>query len=380
MKWIRALYHFTQVANSIKQLHILNLCHCNIKIDNILVEQYSNGFKDILIGFGYCQKIKQNELSQAYNSFELNEGFAQSQVKPYNPYKLDLYQLGMLLLTLITCLKIPNKIKNVISSNKKNIFLRIILSQYREQYNTELLMQSEVFDLIWDLLTGQIEDVAQIFHHQVYNLQEVKNMLKDLPQTGNKKVFQIEEEFNNIFIRKNEDGNRNDNTISINKEFNNMLKSNCTRYDELIQEIKFFCDKNPRQIKERELKTRSFLFEMKTSQILQHLLYCFGKNNSEVFDQNIFGQTQDLTLKVTLKYISKDVIIEEGTDDDNEEYLQELEIEEIQNNIEFQIEIVMIEELKQSEIKSIIFTPIKGESIYYNNLIEDLSRDLQKII
>ncbi|EAR84604.1 kinase domain protein (macronuclear) [Tetrahymena thermophila SB210] len=387
MRWIFALYHFTQVASSIRKLHSLNLCHCDIKVDHILIEQQSNGLKDILIDFKHCQKIKQNQLSQtvcgtlSYNPLELNDGIAKSQVKPYSPYKLDLYQLGMLLLTLIVYFRISENMKNLISLKKKNKFLEGITLLYKANYNTNLEIKPEVYDLIWGLLTGEIEDAAQIFNHQVYNLQEVQNMLKNLSLTGNTKVFQIEDEeeefiYHNIVIKKKEDENRSDSTISFDKKFNEMLQSNCTRYDELIQEIKLFCDKNPRQIKESELQKGSLLFEMSTCQILQHLLCCFGNNNPEVFDQNIFGETQDLTFQVTLKYTSPE-FTEYSTDDDSDEYLQNTGIEEIQNYIEIQIEIVMIEELKQSETKSIIFTPIKGEFMYYSNLIEDISRYLK---
>ncbi|EAR96499.2 kinase domain protein (macronuclear) [Tetrahymena thermophila SB210] len=390
MKWILALYHFTQVVNTIKKLHSLNLCHCDIKVDNILVEQQSNGLKDILIDFGHCQSKKQNEKSEAvcgtltYNPLELNEGIAKQQIKEYSPYMLDLFQLGMLLLTLIVYFPISEQNKKLISLKKKNKFLECITLKYKKTYNTNLQMKSEVYDLIWDLLTGKIEDAASILDHEVYDLQEVKKMFTCLPQTGNTKASQMEEEeeyfnFNNITFTKKDDGNRSEGTVSIEKEFQKMLQES-TKYEELKEQIIQFCDKNPRQIKESELQKRSFLLEMNTSQILQLLLYCFHKNNSDVFDQNIFEETQNLTLKATLQYTSKDVITEDSTDDDDDDDLKEPKIEEIKNDIELQVEIVMIEELKQTETKSIIFTPIKGESIYYNNLIEDILGELEKLI
>ncbi|KAL4504551.1 hypothetical protein ABPG72_009997 [Tetrahymena utriculariae] len=394
MKSILALYHFTQVANEIKKLHDLNYCHCDIKIHNVLVEQQQDCLKDVLIDFGHCQRIQKNEKSvtpcgtEAYNPLELNQGIAEQNIKPYSPYLLDLYQLGMLLLTLIVYFPIPKLGKKFIISKKKKKFLELITRKYQETYQSNIEIIPEIYDLIWDLLTGEIKESALILDHKVYDLEKVKPMMKTFFQMENKKDNQFEEEveeisFNHIYLLQKEGGTRSSGSVNIDNELQELLKSNCTEYAKFIEQMKQFCDKKPRKIKENNLQARSLLFEMNTASMLQYLLFYLGKNNPEVFDQDIFVQTKDeeqnQILDVSLIYVSKEIICEDTTDDDDED-LENVQVEEIKNTIQLQIEIVQLEDQNQSQTKSIIFRHIKGEPIYYNNLIQDIEMDLKQYI
>ncbi|KAL4456098.1 hypothetical protein ABPG74_014059 [Tetrahymena malaccensis] len=392
MKWIFALYHFTQVVWDIRKLHGLNLCHCDIKVNNILVDQLPNGLKDILIDFGHSIRIKQNELSdrvcgtEQYNPHELNEGIVKNKITPYSPYLLDLYQLGMLLLTLIVFIPISKAGKKLISLKKREKFLTLIQKQYLQTYGISLEMPSEVYDLIWSLLTGQINQVDLILDHKVYDLKEVQEMLKTLPCCEKSKAnyFEQEEEeinFEHIYLQLKEGQMRSSGHINIDKEYTELLQSHCKYYDQFLNNNKLFCDKTPRKIKESELQANSLIFEIKTEQVMQHLLYCVGRNNPDIFDQDIFMETDGQILNFTLNYVTQEVIIDDSTDDDDDDDDDdETKVQSIDNEIQLQIEIVMLENQTQPTSKSIIFKYIKGKDIYYYNIIADIENELKNLI
>ena len=91
---------FRVIVNSINYCHNINISHCDIKFDNILVNK-SHEIK--IIDFGFA--VKRQKSDDLVSHFCGTPAFMCPEIvkrKPYDPNKADVWALGVLLYKLIT--------------------------------------------------------------------------------------------------------------------------------------------------------------------------------------------------------------------------------------------------------------------------------------
>ncbi|KAL4473903.1 hypothetical protein ABPG74_022767 [Tetrahymena malaccensis] len=394
MKQMSALYHFTQVAQTIQKLHGHKYCHCDIKPQNVVCELEKNVVIDYLIDFGHCQKKNRNETStlacgtKQFNphQLKLNE---KHEFKEYSPYELDLYQLGMLLLNLIFYFSISNKNKLLIHEKKKDLFQEVITSKYKNncQDQFDLVFIPEIYDLIWDLLAGNIKNAHEIFEHNVYQLDGAKDVMYHLQQIQNQDKKEWSEylnvDYQQIIRVQEQNANRGNSHLNLKQQVEELMTSNCYDYEKFKQQYKDFCNKKPRKVNQSFTYSNSLLFEAQAPDVVQTLLYLLGNEDDDIFNQEIFLENENMILQVSTRYKFKDVVIEESDGDDDEQYNQKIidEAKEVKMNIE----IVIVEEKDNQDYRSIVFTnlndknEIEDESIYFYNFIQEIQEKLENL-
>ncbi|KAL4482225.1 hypothetical protein ABPG72_018006 [Tetrahymena utriculariae] len=394
MKQMIALYHFTQVAQIVKKLHGQKYCHCDIKPSNIVFEiiEEKKLLIDYLIDFGHCQQINQNELStlacgtEQFNPYELKLNKL-NKFKEYSPYALDLYQLGMLLLNLIFFYPISDKNKLLIQEKKKDQFLIVITNKYQNNHEGKFKLNliPEIYNLIWDLLTGEIKHAHEIFEHNVFQLPEVTKILKCLESIENLNKTLNEEyltlDYMQIIKTKEQNGNRGNSILNFEKGLEELILQNCDKYQQFQQQYKNFCIRKPRKVKDSYLYSNSLFFQMQAPQIVENLLYILGKDDESIFSQDIFLENEKMILQISTKYRFKEVIYEENENNQTQNYKTRDEVKDVT----MQIEIVAVEEQYNQDLKSILFTNLndkkeqEDESIYFFNLTQQIQQKLKNM-
>jgi serine/threonine protein kinase len=115
---------FKKILEGIKAIHNSNLCHRDIKLDNILLD---NDYNPKIYGFHFCC-----ENSNDLKDFLVTYSYAAPEIllrKAYNGQKADIFSLGQLLFKLV------NKTFGFESSKNDKLYNFIKLKQYHNFWN-----------------------------------------------------------------------------------------------------------------------------------------------------------------------------------------------------------------------------------------------------
>ena len=148
------------------QLHEIGIVHKKISLENILLDKFYN-LK--IGGFGFGEFIENEETKEKNRE---------------NAFKEDIYNLGFLIIQLLTrkleFKNINGSIKSIIKNKKFEAFWVVVVSQ------TEVELNREIKDLINIMLSKQISDIRTLLNHNWFN---------ELRASINKKEFTIYEQF-----------------------------------------------------------------------------------------------------------------------------------------------------------------------------------------
>ena len=148
------------------QLHEIGIVHKKISLENILLDKFYN-LK--IGGFGFAEFIENEETKEKNRE---------------NAFKEDIYNLGFLIIQLLTrkleFKNINDNIKSIIKHKKFDAFWVVVVSQ------TEVELNREIKDLINIMLSKQISDIRTLLNHNWFN---------ELRASINKKEFTIYEQF-----------------------------------------------------------------------------------------------------------------------------------------------------------------------------------------
>ena len=148
------------------QLHEIGIVHKKISLENILLDKFYN-LK--IGGFGFAEFIENEETKEKNRE---------------NAFKEDIYNLGFLIIQLLTrkleFKNINGSIKSIIKNKKFEAFWVVVVSQ------TEVELNREIKDLINIMLSKQISDIRTLLNHNWFN---------ELRASINKKEFTIYEQF-----------------------------------------------------------------------------------------------------------------------------------------------------------------------------------------
>ena len=162
---------FYKILQGIQACHKVNICHRDLKLDNIL---FDINFNPKICDFGLSE-FNQNEFTDTVGTLKYEAPEILND-KPYNGFEVDIFSLGVTLFTLVTgtfCFQIAkrnnelyNLIKNKkyekywkkfenlginLSNNFKNLFLRMVSYNPKERPIIEDILNDEWIKDIKDL-------------------------------------------------------------------------------------------------------------------------------------------------------------------------------------------------------------------------------------
>ena len=181
---------FAKIIKGIQACHNAGVCHRDLKMQNILLD---DKFNPKICDFGFA----------TFNSEKLTEplgtlNYAAPEIllhKPYDGFKADIFSLGVVLLTLVTC-----KI-GFVEATKRDPYYRLIMTKHFSQY--------------WHVISGQIngisEDLKKLYNKMVSfrpqerpSFEEILNSdwMKEIRDLNNEQFQNLENEVREELLKR----------------------------------------------------------------------------------------------------------------------------------------------------------------------------------
>ena len=181
---------FSKILKGIQACHNAGICHRDLKMQNILLDDQ---FNPKICDFGFA----------GFNTGKLTESlgtlnFAAPEIlmhKPYDGFKADIFSLGVVLLTLVTC-----KI-GFLEATKRDPYYRLIMTKHFSQY--------------WHVISSQVngisEDLKKLYNKMVSfrpqerpTLEEILNSdwMKEIRDLNNEQYQSLENEVREEFLKR----------------------------------------------------------------------------------------------------------------------------------------------------------------------------------
>ena len=335
-----AKYLFSKIAKGVQEIHNSKLCHLDLKLENILLDE---NYNPIICDFGFSmdssQKIERYFYSPGYAPKEIFEG------KPYEGIKADIFSLGVVLFHIVTNKSIfynknkfiPEKNDNFDTYIDEDKYYKLIKEGKNDDYwkvviGEELNLSVEFKDLVINMIAYNPEvrlTIDQIINHPW--LEEINKL------TEKEKIAldeEVKKELEDILKIKNE----------------NNKKKNYTKKNFLLKEKKIYHSKSPQTnqeifTKDFELKNidennldMKYYFKINGSlkpKIFMNLLYdklSELKNNKDDDNRLFIIQPSEKDFKIFLKFENNNEEIirkleEKGIEEENyEDFLNSLDL------------------------------------------------------
>ena len=122
---------FKKILKGVQACHIAGICHRDLKMQNILVDEF---FNPKICDFGFATEIKGKDGSGKLDQFLGTLNYAAPEIflhRPYNGIKVDIFSLGVVLINLVTC-----KIGFVQATRKDKYYKYIMVKKYGQYWNS----------------------------------------------------------------------------------------------------------------------------------------------------------------------------------------------------------------------------------------------------
>ena len=126
---------FKKIVESVNQCHKQRICHRDLKLENILLDEYNN---PILCDFGFASLIEEKDVK--LSEIVGTEHYCPPEIiRPYDGFKVDSFCLGVILFNLIFCgfgfsePKKSNRLYKLIYMNKFEEYWQQIGKKYGKE-------------------------------------------------------------------------------------------------------------------------------------------------------------------------------------------------------------------------------------------------------
>ena len=197
-----AKYIFKKILLGVQALHGANICHRNLKMETVLLDQ---NFNPKISNFVFATQFQQNNQPIMLNDFFNTTKYASPNIlrhDAYNGEKADIFSLGVILFNLVSGRK------GFDMAYKKDPFYRYIMAGNIDQYWIELYARignmnfSDDFKDLYISMVAFNENnrphIAQILNHPWFN--EINNL-------DNQQLHQLEVDVRNAFMQREDNMN-----------------------------------------------------------------------------------------------------------------------------------------------------------------------------
>lgn len=361
---------FYKILKGVKALHDAGICHRDLKMQNILVDEE---FNPKICDFGFASDIKGTDGTGFLKEFLGTLNYAAPEIflnRPYKGIKADVFSLGVVLLNLVTC-----KIGFIQAIRKDKYYKNIMLRRYEKYWDS---VRSQIGDISPELKQLYIKmvtfnpeerpNIDDILNNDAW-MQEIKNLSEDEYKALEKEVY-LDFQKREIKVKESNLNLQSNSKDEISSSGNRGLEENDKVYfDDL--------DINPKLCLRTGLNMNKFI-KINGSLNPCHFMNKLASTiNSEFGDKiTIDANKQKLKFNVTFE-----IPVEEEAEENEEDNKLEEELDKLcgENNEECE-EI----ERKESVIQIKLFESMNGgylvRFLRKGGEIEDYHQNLDKII
>ena len=350
---------FHKILKGLEAIHKSGICHRDLKIDNILMDEH---FNPKICDFGLATELKGKN-----GSGKLSENVGTDKYKPpemhyhedYDGVKADIFCLGIILL-IITAGK-----KGFSAAKKKDSYYKFIYeNKFNDYWKTtgHAGLDEDLKKLIFQMLSFKPE-----------NRPSIKEILespwmKEIKDLNNKEYKELENEVINEFTKIKQKIIAQNGTLTVDKE----ESASENRGISGITKKYFSLDLTPK-------------YALKTGLNMKHYLKIIGDvNPCELMNRiankikNHYGDKIDITpsslklkFDIYFKNFDEEIVEENNNEEDNENTEDEIEEEESV------IQVKLFESKKGGFI--VRFTKKKGGAIEYYKYLDELRNLIKKL-
>ena len=156
---ICAKYLFSKIVKGVQEIHNSGLCHLDLKLNNILLDEKYN---PIICDFGFCM-----DSSKPIKRFFYSPGYAPKEIykrKAFDGIKADIFSLGVVLFYIVTNRSIFKNSKMFSKYYNPNY------DKYIDEDKYYLLIKNKENDEFWKVVIGEELNLSVEFKDLVINM------------------------------------------------------------------------------------------------------------------------------------------------------------------------------------------------------------------
>ena len=214
---IYAKFIFKKILDGVQAIHESGICHRDLKMNNILVDEF---FNPKICDFGFATETQGKNGPLKLTEYLGTTNYAAPEMyenKPYDGVKADIFSLGVILLNIVRC-----KIGFLDANYNDYYYIYIIKKNYNDYWK------------IVEKLIGKVpEQVKKLYFKMVaYKPNErpsIKEILEDpwmkeIKDLKDEEYKKLEEQVNKKFKELDKEVKKKNETVNTNKTFNQTIK------------------------------------------------------------------------------------------------------------------------------------------------------------
>ena len=215
---------FWKILEGIKFLHDLNICHLDIKLDNIILDSHYN---PIIMDFGLSSEMIKKGPDE-YEYLIQNKGTPQFmcpemfKMVKYKGIQADIFNLGVVLIYLVA-----NKNAFVLAHRNDAAYKLFIKKDYNGFWNTFTNNEPHLMEIKEELINLYFKLIAYLESNRPKNISEIFNdpWLADVKKYTNEDYQQYENYMKNLENQEDNETLENNNQPNLNNQINDGNRS-----------------------------------------------------------------------------------------------------------------------------------------------------------
>ena len=376
---------FKKILLGVKAIHAAGICHLDLKIENIFMDQkYNPKIGD----FGFATDIKGEKGSGLLNKYVGTEAYAAPEILnniPYQGIKADIFSLGAILFILVTC-KLGFR-----AARKNDSNYIYIIAQKEKNYWKKIIEAYRNYPIKPDI-AGLSKELKQLFYRMVQydpdnrpdTIDDILNSpwMKEINDLKGEDYKKLEEKTYKLF--QNLEQKSSDSNETVEKDQSQKYYSDVNRGNS-ESEIKYFEENiKCKYILEDELKLKKYMKivgNIKPADFMNSLANAIN----EKFGENVNINESENNLTFDAVFESEKMAVEEN-DEIQKEIMEELnklgikDINELEKVIEKNncvIRVELFESVNGGYI--VLFVKKGGEIEDYYLYLDEIKKIIKKL-